>query len=204
MPKRRFARRSLLLLAGAIAGGVFAGAVVAGRFADVPPERLEASLRDAPLVKVADIAAQRGHAARAVFVQASRDFVCLWDAPSVSSPARQGGCNSAEDPLGGRNLTVSLAYDGGPTPQPVSDARLIGLASLEVASVQVLMNDGTRRDIPLRRTPALSGSLGPLRAFGYRFRPSDLRDGLGPTKVLAFDAAGRQIGEQPTGWLEGS
>ena len=48
-----------------------------------------------------------------------------------------------EDPLGGSELSASLAYEGGPAVEDVQDARLIGLASWDVATVQLLMSDGT-------------------------------------------------------------
>lgn len=203
MLRKRVTRRSTVLVIGVIAGGIFTGGVVGAQFRAAPSEDLEASLRDDPLVQVADIPAAHGHGGRGVFVQpTSAGFLCLWDAPSATALSRQGGCNPADDPLGGNKLRVSFAYDGGPAIRDVKDARLIGLATIDVASIQLVMTDGTRRDVAMKRTPAVSGLQGSYRAFGYRLKPSDLRQGVGPTVVLALDSAGKEIERQPTGFVE--
>ena len=36
-------------------------------------------------------------------------------------------------------------------------------------------------------------------AFGDRFRKADLRQGIGPSAIVAFDAGGVELGRQPTG-----
>ena len=179
--------------------GVVTSAVVASHVRDAEvPKGLEEAIRAEPLVKVAEIPAGHGLAARGVYAQpTSAGFLCLWDAPGASSRARQGGCNRAEDPFAGMGVFASLAYDGGPDVGTVSDARLIGLAPKDVASVEIVMTDGTRRSVPLK--PAL---LGPdeYQAFGYRFSRADLRKRLGPAAIVALDDAGSEVGRQPTGF----
>lgn len=198
MLKLRNTRRWAVLIIGVVAAGVVAGAVVAAQFDDGVPEGLEAALRQDPLVPVAEIPAENGNAWRGVFVQpTSAGFLCLWDAPSATALARQGGCNRAEDPFAGRALFISLAYDGGPAIAGVKDARLIGLAAEGVATVEVLMSDGTRREMRLRKA-AIDNEA--YRGFGYRLKRVDLRRGVGPTAVIALDAAGDEIDRQTTGF----
>src|SRR5438552_6716875 len=90
-----------LALGGAVlVACTFAGAVVASRLGDPPDvEALAAATRDAPMTRIADIAAGNGKTARGVFAQitATGQF-CLWDAPTGSSAQGQGGCNPADDP----------------------------------------------------------------------------------------------------------
>jgi hypothetical protein len=202
MLRTRIAKRWIVLGLVAVAGGVLAGGVVAAQFAGVDEqERLAAAAAEEPSIRVADIEPARGLPARGVFVQStSTGHLCLWDAPVAAPRARQGGCNRADDPLGGRRMFISLAYEGGPGAEQVTDARLIGLVAQEVASVQLLMTNGAVRTIPMNRALAVSGAAGSFRAFGYRFATSDLRRGLGPTAVLALDASGRELDRQTTGF----
>jgi len=198
MPKLRNSRRCVVLVIGVVAAGVIAGAVVAARLDDGIPADLEAALRDDPLVQVAGIPAENGLAGRGVFVQrTSAGFICLWDAPSATSSVRQGGCNRTDDPFGGRELFVSMAYDGGPAIAGIKDARLVGVAAREVVEVQVLMSDGTRREIRLRKANVAGDE---YRAFGYRFKKADLRKDVTPKAVIALDSTGEEIDRQATGF----
>lgn len=179
------------------AAAIVASGVIASQGELENPDALEAALRSDPLFKVAELGAAGGLAARGVFAQkTSTGLLCLWDAPSAEAPSRQGGCNSADDPLGGRKLLMSFAYEGGPTAATVTDARLIGLTSMDVSIVEVAMTDGTRRKIPLRKASVGSDE---YRAFGYRVSQADLRKGVTPTAVVALDEAGREIDRQATG-----
>jgi hypothetical protein len=193
--------RSRWAIAGAIlvlAGAVLAGAVVAGQLRQTDPGAFRADLATGDVERVASIAASDGHPARGVFVQRTEmGRLCLWDAPSASSPERGGGCNSADDPLGASVLSASLAYEGGPGAKGVRDARLIGLTDGSVAAVEIVMTDGTRRRVSLE-----AATVGPhdLGAFGYRFEQADLRKGIGPTAVVALDSTGAEVGRQPTGF----
>ncbi|MBA2741267.1 MAG: hypothetical protein H0U46_04575 [Actinobacteria bacterium] len=201
MLKKSNTRRWLALIVALAVAGIFAGGVVGGLFDGLPSEDFEASLRDDAVVRVADIPAQEGLPARSVLVQpTSTGFLCLWDAATSASESKQGGCNSAADPLGGRKFTISLAYEGGPATRNVSDARLIGLASLEVASIRVLMTDGSLRSIPMRRDVAVASEAGSFRAFGYRFPRSDFKRGLGPTAVIGLNARGTEVERLTTGF----
>lgn len=190
---------SVLLLAIAALAAVLAGGVLAAQLSGSgDPDGLVSAIGEEPVAKIADIAAEPGLSARGVFVQrTSTGHLCLWDSPSATSRARQGGCNSADDPLGGRELVISFAYDGGPDARNVRDARLIGIASARVAQVSVLMSDGTQREISLR-TANVAGD--DYRAFGYRIKRADLRRNVTPKAVVAVDSSGREIDRQATGF----
>jgi hypothetical protein len=193
----RGARIAVGVAALALAG-ILAGTVVAGRLVwldDV--ERLDQAIASASAVKVAEIAAADGRSARGVFVQTtSTGHVCVSDAPLGAPLMGGGGCNPAADPLAGAPLSVSLAYEGGPAIDTVTDARVIGLASAETAAVGIVMSDGSFRTV--RITKAKVGS-DDLHAYGYRFKKRDLERGIGPTAIVAYDAAGGELGRQPTG-----
>jgi hypothetical protein len=197
-------RRWMVLVFCLAAGGILAGGVVAAQFAGLDErQRLMAASAEEPAIRVADIDSAPGLPARGVFVQpTSTGHLCLWDAPSASPLGRQGGCNPSEDPLGGRKMFISLSYEGGPAAEQVSDARLIGLVARDVASVQLLMNNGAIRTIPLKRALVVSSAVGAFRAFGYRLTTADLRRHLGPTAVLALDSRGKEIDRQVTGFAE--
>ena len=195
--------RPLIVLVGVLAiVGIAAGGVVAAQLGPSPDvAKLQAAIEEDALVRVVDIPASSTAPARGVFVQfTSTGHLCLWDAPSGTSRERGGGCNPADDPLAGRELTVSLGYDGGPSIDAVTDARLMGLVSARVAAVQALMSDGTRRNVPLRRTLAVSFQDAGYRVFGYRLLRVDLERGIGPTAVVVLDASGKEIDRQPTGF----
>ena len=197
---RTFTRSRWIALLGSLAvGGVLAGGVVAaqlGPSSDIA--ELHAAIDKDPLVRVAEIPASGNAQARGVFLQrTSTGHLCLWDAPSARPRERQGGCNDADDALGGAHLSASLGYDGGPATKDVRDARIVGLASTDAAEIRVVMSDGTTRQSALRNT-SVGGAA--YRVFAYRIRPSDLRKGLGPVAVVAVYEAGQEIGRQPTGF----
>lgn len=194
-PKGRTALLGAVVLAAFVAVG---GVIASVRTAPPDLDALELAVGTDAMVRAAEIPASDRAAARGVFLQlTSTGHFCLWDAPSAGSPQRQGGCNPAADPLGGRPLSISLAYEGGPAPTRVTDARLVGVAAKDVTSLSVEMSDGSHRRIAL--TPTSIGGI-EYRAFGHRVRTSDLRRGLGPVAVVAFDAAGREIDRQATGF----
>lgn len=92
-------------------------------------------------------------------------------------------------------ISVSLAYDGGPAIETVHDARLIGLTDSSVATVRVLMSDGSFRSVKLK----MSNVGEDLQVFGFRVRKSDLKKGVGPIAVVALDGSGKEIARQTTG-----
>jgi len=195
----RMTRRRWSIVASicALATAILASSVVAGQFRGPDPVAFHAGLATGEIARVADIAAGDRLPGRGVFVQVTETGqLCLWDAPSASSQQRQGGCNSVDNPLGGSALSASLAYEGGPAVEDVQDARLIGLTSRDVATVQVLMSDGTQREVRLKKSML---GLDEYQAFGYRFKKSDLRRGVGPTAVIARAATGDEIARQTTG-----
>jgi hypothetical protein len=150
------------------------------------------------MIRLDDIAAGNGLPARGVFAQiTSIGQFCLWDAPSSSSKAKGGGCNPVDDPLGGHPLSASFAYDGGPAPADVKDARLIGLVASNVARVEVVMGDGSRLKLMLRHVPE---PVGDFFVFAHRFGRGQLAHGVTPTAVVALDADGNEIDRQATGF----
>lgn len=198
---RGSALRRLATTAAVVAsGGVLAGAVVAAQRAGDPAadaDALQAAIDATPMTRVAELSAGNGLAARGVYVQElPTGHLCVWDAPSATSRLRQGGCNPIDDPLGGRKVSATLAYDGGPAVESVSDARLAGLAVKSAAQVVLVMSDGSER--ALRTRPA-GLSRGSLVAFAYRVRAADLRRGVGPVAVVVRDADGTEIDRQVTG-----
>jgi hypothetical protein len=93
-------------------------------------------------------------------------------------------------------ISSSLAYDGGPAIEAVRDARLIGLAAANVASVRILMSDGSSRAVKLRTSTVADRG---LQVFGFRVRKSDLKKGVGPIAVVALDESGSEVARQTTG-----
>lgn len=188
-------RRWAVGVLGLLAAGALVSAVVAAQFDD--GGELSAAIDEAPMSRVAEIAGADGAPKLGVYVQkTSTGHVCVWEARSAASRQRGGGCNTGDDPLNGRAVSFTLSYDGGPGIESVSGATVFGLASTEVAGASVAMSDGTVRQINLR--PAKVGSAD-FRAFGYRFRKSDLKRGIGPVAIVAFDANGTEIDRQTTG-----
>jgi hypothetical protein len=149
---------------------------------------------------LATLPATAGRPTRWIVLQRTPDgYVCLWDAPGESGAQGLGGCNPASDPLGGRKLFVNLTYDGGPKAETVRDARLSGLFTTDVASADVIMSDGSSRRILLLPVDTRSIAGADYRAFGFRLRESDLRDGVTPVAVVVRDATGAEIDRQATG-----
>ena len=190
--------RTLIVVAVAVvASAALVGGVVAGGFDwSRSSEGLEAALAESPPTRIADIPAADGLSARGVFAQITpTGHFCLFDAPLDAPSTGGGGCNAADDPLGGETLRASLAYDGGPAIESVRDARLIGLAAASVASIRIVMSDGSSRGVKLKKSTVGRD----LQVFGFRVRRSDLKKDIGPTAVIALDASGNEIGRQTTG-----
>jgi hypothetical protein len=193
---RRISRRWLLVGIGVVVAATSAGRVVAAQFDD--GRDLATAVAVDPLVRVAEVPSGDGAPGRGVFVQLTRSgHLCVWEAPSATSRERGGGCNPADDPLGGRALSFTFSYDGGPAVADVTSATLFGLAAPEVARASVQMSDGTRRDIRLRSVEVAGED---LRVFGFRFKKADLRRNVTPTAVVALDAAGEELDRQATGF----
>ena len=192
-----FARRRpwISALVVAAVGATLASAVVASSFDD--GSSLTAAIDEAPLVRVADVEADEGAPALGVYTQLTdTGHVCVWEAASATSRQRGGGCNTVDDPLNGQPVFFTLSYDGGPATVDVRGARVFGLALSAVASVRVLMRDGSWRVVKLKKARVGADE---FKAFGYRFRKSDLESGNGPVAGVAFAASGAEIGRQTTG-----
>jgi len=196
--RRRHGRRIAALAGGIVAAGILASGVIAGGivwFDDAA--RLETALADTPGTKLVEIPSADGRTARGVFAQVtSTGHLCLSDAPLATPELGGGGCNAADDPLGGGELSASLAYEGGPSIEDVKDARVIGLASLDVMSVRVEMSDGSSRDVKVKKADI---GLDEFLAFGYHVKKSDLKRGIGPVAVIAVGPNGVELDRQKTG-----
>jgi hypothetical protein len=179
-----------------VVAALFAGRVVAGQFDD--GHALADAIGKDPLVRVADVPAGDGIAGRGVFVQrTSTGHLCVWEAPTATSRERGGGCNPADDPLGGRALSFTFSYDGGPAAASVTSATLFGLAAPDVARASVVMSDGTRRELRLKSADVAGDA---LRVFGFRFKKADLRRNVTPVAVVALDVDGNELDRQATGF----
>jgi hypothetical protein len=192
-------RRWVTVVTGVIvAAGVLAGGVIAGRIGWTDDAvRLDAALAEAPATTLLELPSADGLPARGVIAQVtSTGHLCLSDAPLDSPLTGGGGCNPADDPLGGRALSTSLAFEGGPAIEDVEDARIFGLASSDVASLRVMLSDGSARQMRLKKAKVGSTE---LRVFGYRFKKAELKKGIGPTAFVAFDADGNELDRQATG-----
>ena len=180
---------------GVVLACALAGVVVASRIDD--GSDLAAAIDQDPLVRVADIPAAEGSTGKGVYVQRTRTgHLCVWEAPSATSRQRGGGCNTADDPLNGRPLSFTLSYDGGPVAADVKSASLFGLVDSDVARASVLMSDGSQREIRIQRAEVPGTE---FRAFGFRFKKDDLREGITPIAVVAIDANGAELDRQETG-----
>jgi hypothetical protein len=188
-------RRWLVALVVVVVVGAVASAVVASSFDD--GSSLTAAIDGAPLTRVADIAADDGGPALGVYTQLTdTGHLCVWEAPFATSRQRGGGCNTVDDPLNGRPVSFTLSYDGGPATVDVRNATLFGLALDEVASVRVLMSDGSWQAVKLRKAKVGADE---FKAFGLRLKTAVLKKGTEPTAVVAFDASGVELGRQATG-----
>jgi len=195
MSGRRGMKRWVTFGVGIVLAGALASAVVASRIDD--GSDLVAAIEEAPLTQVASIDAADSAGELGVFVQTTETgHLCVWEAPSATSRQRGGGCNTADDPLNGSAISATLSYDGGPAISSVKTATVFGLTAPEVAQVDVLMSDGSSRTVKLRKAKIASDE---FRAFGHRIRKSDLRKGIGPTAIVAYDASGAELARQPTG-----
>jgi hypothetical protein len=194
--RRRISKRVVVICIGIIVAATLAGRVIAGQLDD--GRELAAAIGADPLVRVADITRGDGSPSLGVFVQLTRTgHLCVWEAPSATSRERGGGCNPADDPLGGEALSVTFSYDGGPAVADVTSATLFGLAAPEVAHATVLMSDGSRREIRLKSIEVGGDE---LRVFGLRIKAADLRRNVTPIAVVALDAAGKELDRQATGF----
>jgi hypothetical protein len=194
--------RALIVAALACGAALAAAGVASGVF------RNDGTVSAAPAVgsksgrrmTVARFDPASGAADRVVVLERTPDgYLCVWDAPDPTGAHGVGGCNPADDPLGGRKLFTSLTYDGGPGAATVHDARLSGLAAAGVQQVVVAMSDGTTRGVHLAATDTRPVAGADYRSFAYRIRETDLRRGVTPVAVVALDSAGAEIDRQATG-----
>ena len=127
----------------------------------------------------------------------STGHFCLSDAPVDAPLMGGGGCNPPTIRSVGSAISASLAFDGGPAIETVRDARLIGLAA---PRCRERPRPHERRIEPHRQAEAGEGRARTSSGvFGYRFRKSDLKKGIGPVAVVAYDDGGAEIGRQTTG-----
>jgi hypothetical protein len=184
---------ALGLALGGVASGVFRAAGTPSATPDVHSSGSRAQ-------SVGRFQAEDGTADRQVVLQRTPDgYLCVWDSPDASAEHGVGGCNSAADPLAGRKLFASLAYEGGPTATTVHDARLSGMVAAEVASAELVMSDGSTRRIALVAASTRGVAGKDYRVFAYRIRQSDLRRGVTPVEIVVRAADGEVVDRQTTG-----
>jgi hypothetical protein len=201
---RALPRRTIVVLAIALAASATTGAVAAAFFSgplgltrgvqakDAPPFQLQgprAGLLAGSSRVVRSFTASNGDRHQVV-IAASKDSkeLCLMDV-NLDTRDESGGCNPAGNFFGGRQLFVSLAYDGGPAISNVRGARIVGLVSSAVASVVIVDSDGRRAAVRLSADGA----------FSYDVPAEDLSRGVEPKVVVAYNAAGHEVDRQETG-----
>jgi hypothetical protein len=197
MSRTNSRRGALVVALVVVASAVLATGVVAGHFQSVDPPSFHQAMTTGEITQVAGVQAEDGSPGRGVFAQLTQDgHLCVFEAPSATSRAHGGACNSVDDPLNGSAISATLSYDGGPDISSVTTATLFGLAAPEVARAAVVMSDGSSRTIKLKKAKVGSDE---FRAFGHRIRKSDLKKGIGPIAIVAFDSSGVELARQPTG-----
>ncbi|HEX6703023.1 MAG TPA: hypothetical protein VF101_20025 [Gaiellaceae bacterium] len=192
--KRRIVAVVATCVAIGTASGVGATAIFGSSHArsGISPGAVQRALADGKKVEVARFPSVPGLQDRSVFLAEADGLICLWDAVDAAHEGG-GGCNDANDPFAGRKMMFGLSWDGGPALSSVSNGRLSGLVAPDVDRVYLELSDGSKR--PIRLTNA-----SPYRAFAYRISKADARPESQPVAVVAFDASGRQIDRQPTGF----
>ena len=195
-------RRILLLLTAALTAAAAAAIAIAAarheeprafsravRVGDSLPSRAVRFLNPGESRRVATFTSAAG-TARGVFVNRSHDGseICVWDT-DVASGGQGGGCNPADDFFGGHAFAMSLGYDGGPALATVQDARIVGVVTDAVTTLDVVFADGSAKRV------LITGD----RGFAYNVPAGLLRKGIGPVAVIARNAAGAAIDRQVTG-----
>jgi len=118
--------------------------------------------------------------------------VCLFDGPLGGAP-RSGGCNPASNPLGGQRMLALYTFDGGPEIQTVTNARLAGVVTPDVADVRITLTNGVSHSLALTTSPAASVLGANDRAFAYVISNNQFAAGIGPATVIAYDASGHVL-----------
>jgi hypothetical protein len=127
---------------------------------------------------------------RGLFVTKTKDgtMTCIWDT-DLFNGRKGGGCNPSGDFFAGSAFAMSLEYGGGPDVSGVTDARIVGVVTDEVGKIEVVNSSGVSRRIALT----------PDRAFAYIVPPGELKRGVGPEAVVAYNREGDVIDRQITG-----
>jgi len=197
MSRTNSRRGALVVALVVVASAVLATGVIAGHFQSVDPPSFHQALLTGEITQVAVVQTEDGSPGHGIFAQLTQaGHLCLFEAPSATSRAHGGACNPVDNPLNGSALSATLSYDGGPAIGDVTSATLFGLTARGVARARVLMSDGSSREVKLRKAKVGSDE---FQVFGYRFKKADLKRGIGPTAIVAFDANGMELGRQPTG-----
>lgn len=117
--------------------------------------------------------------ARSVYVGRKTDGTsCLADVDADSVGA---GCNRVL--FGEHDVAFVEGFEGGPAPTTITELHVAGVASPRVRSLQVVLGDGSVRDVALTRE----------RAFLYEAATSDLHAGVVPEALRVYDTGGRRI-----------
>jgi hypothetical protein len=119
---------------------------------------------------------------------ADGSMTCIWDTDRLRG-FKGGGCNDSRDFFAGRPFVMSLAYDGGPSVEKVSDARIVGVVTDRVARVEVLNSAGEATAVQLTTD----------RAFAHVVPVNELQRGISPVAVIAYGSDGSELDRQTTG-----
>lgn len=186
-------------VAATAAAGVLTGIGVLSATAssESPGQSAAAALeRNGLGARIATFAAGNGAPERGVYLAQLEDGrTCLMDADAGGRTAG-GGCSRGDDALDGEPFSATFMYDGGPDPSSVTDARLAGLVAPSVARIFAVMSNGSTRTLPLSEKGVASTS---YRVFAFRVSRGDLRNGVTPTAIVAYDRQGTELARQSTG-----
>lgn len=99
--------------------------------------------------------------------------------------AEPKGFGASCDPklLTKRKVEYLESFDGGPDPQTMTNRHVAGVVDPVVGSLAIVNDRGDSRPVPL------AGDY----AFLYVVPPAELRAGIEPVELIAFDRSGREI-----------
>jgi hypothetical protein len=127
----------------------------------------------------------KAHGRHAIYLAPKNEGgACVLD---VTEDRLGAGCNAVL--FGEHDVAFVESSEGGPARGAMTELRLAGVASPRVRSLELELSDGTRARVPLA-----AGN-----AFLYEAAASDLRDGVVPAALHAFNAGGRQLDTLPLG-----
>lgn len=190
MKKSTIIRIALVVATCAAVLGVTTGAVF-GSMAGSSSSSSRVPALTGQATRVATYAMSKDYA---VFVQRDGNGnVCFLSGPSSNTADRRGGCNPASVPLVSNKMLTLYTFDGGPTVQSVTNARVAGLVSPSVTKVVLVMSDGSTQTAAL-----VDGHTGAALGSNYNTFASDLSDadyaaGISLAGVVGYNSANKIV-----------